>query len=664
MRYTVLWVLLFCLLSNTRIVGQTFFVPELQHPRNATVRKEIDEQKPNVNNTSDITLQIAREFKRRDSTYYVPWMLEGIFLKERAADKLGFENATVILEKAYALLTKDYSSALKKRTSDFFEYYPIYNLHMEFATIVRNLVDCYSNTDKPDSAFNLAAQYSKYNLQNEGSFMGFDARAWLVHRNRFYTSKQYSFLKNSIEENELLAHAYLDSSLVKIKKDKVLNDNFFQPGYEKYLLYSVYHYKAILFGYNLQIDSALACYDWMKKADYFSDNNYANLQMIRGNFRLAYDHYHLAKNEYTSEKQLQEWAYFTSMLDIFKHDIPQSVQGIQEMIKKVGSTPGFGWYNLALARALNYGGNVDDVNRIYNKAANFKEVHIGTTFGQTHYDIALAMVNYHKLKNQLTWQQFSDKNWWYKPTKLFSIARVWFKSLIQKYKIITLLKNNPEREQVIYKLFSTESTVSWDEILRSIDGFSNNYFLDYFKKQEQKDERNLIRSYYKYAQAQLLYNKGDYTQAAALITELKETIVSLEFEVLFRARILALDIAIQKELHEDKEIIQQATLELYYLYPEIFPFLGLKLPVVLKGEVSKSLKKSLEHHNIDWQSTANELLPSMSVALEGSEYVVSINENSPYLEARRVIAFEKNTTDDKDAKEMVQALFHIIKLTQ
>src|SRR5690606_24270649 len=108
-----------------------------------------------------------------------------------------------------------------------------------------------------------------------------------VHRNRFYTSEKYSFLKNSIEENEALANQYLDSALRKIRIDKKLNDVFFQPGNDEFDKLSVYHYKAMLYSYALQIDSANKYYNLQKNKPYFSHNNYGTFKSISGAFRVA-----------------------------------------------------------------------------------------------------------------------------------------------------------------------------------------------------------------------------------------------------------------------------------------------------------------------------------------------------------------------------------------
>ena len=662
-RIAFIWILLFCCITAYDTQAQSAYIPEIQHPRNAAVRNAIEERKSGWSSLGAATLPLARELKRMDSLYYVPWMIEGVYLKQNAADYIGFNNAIASLRKAFDLLEKDYKKYLKTRTGDIFVYYPLYNLHYEFSVIAHHLTDCYSYTNRPDSAFRIASRFGAYNLQYEGAFGSFDTKAWLVHRNRFYTSEKFGFLKNTIAENEALANTYLDSAMMKIRKDKPLNANFLQPGYETYLKYSVYHYKAILYGYSLQIDSALHYYELMRNTPYFSNNNYGNLQMIRGNFQSGFENYQAAQKEFNQEKQLQEWAYYSSMLLVYKNDIPRAAEMMRTMIKEVGSTPGYGWYNIALTRALNYGGNTEDAGTYLKKAANFKDVHIGTTLGQTHYDFSIALITYHELKNQLKWIRFSDKGWWYKPSGLFKAARYWFKSIIQKYKIILHLKDNPEREQVVYKLFSTENTVAWDEILMGLDGLSHNYFLKYYKEQEQEDPRNTIHAYFKYVQASLHYKKGNYDEALKLVEELNALGIDNDFEKLFRARILELTINIRKAGGTEEKDLAADIVAFYTAYPQLFPFSGFRLPVYLQGGTDE-LREALAAYQIEWLPAPSEDAPSV-VLTTGQDKSVKVTVNAPGLQhATTDIPWGKDTTTGQVAASVVKALFHIYQLPE
>lgn len=96
--------------------------------------------------------------------------------------------------------------------------------------------------------------------------------AWTVHRNRFYTKAKYSFLKNSIDENERLAKPLPrhlpDADREEQKPGTLRLENFFPSlgVMQKRERMSVYHYKNILHSYSFNIDSAAHYFELMRKA--------------------------------------------------------------------------------------------------------------------------------------------------------------------------------------------------------------------------------------------------------------------------------------------------------------------------------------------------------------------------------------------------------------
>jgi hypothetical protein len=72
------------------------------------VRAKIDEErKDRLSFTDAKTLEKARSFIFRDSTYYVGHFFEGGYLFFRANDKLGFTKAIGPLKRALRLIEKD-----------------------------------------------------------------------------------------------------------------------------------------------------------------------------------------------------------------------------------------------------------------------------------------------------------------------------------------------------------------------------------------------------------------------------------------------------------------------------------------------------------------------------------------------------------------------------
>src|SRR5690606_14196957 len=168
---------------------------------------------------------------------------------------------------------------------------------------------------------------------------------------------------------------YLDSGMRKIHRDYSLNSQLFQPGYERPDKLAVYHYKSMLYAYAFKIDSAARYYKLMREGGALPHNNYATFRAICGDFREAEAEYQYARAQDGYDKRLQEWVYYSSILDIYKGLPKAGVQLTKDMIRANGSTPGFGWYNIAQARCLLYDGQTGNALRYANKAAAFKETH-------------------------------------------------------------------------------------------------------------------------------------------------------------------------------------------------------------------------------------------------------------------------------------------------
>ena len=641
--------------------------PELlpKHPvGKESQRANIDAKRAIENMYGEDALPRSREFKRTDSTYYVGWMFEGIYKYNHAADYAGFRNAIVALEKALQLLERDYKRALSVRSENILILLPAYNFQIDFTTIANTLVHAYGNTDQPDKIIPVLRRAIKYNFQREYYLDPYNMLAWTVHRNRFYTSAKYPFLKNTIDENEALANRYLDSGMRRIETNKAINTTLFPPGYIAQEKSGVYHYKNILHAYNFRIDSAEYYFELMRKNGRLPHNNYANFKSICGDFRTAEAEYKIASEQDAGDKRLQEWAYFTSILHLYKANPKNGAALARNMIKAGGSTPGYGWYNIALARSLTYDGQVAQAERYGSRAADFKELHIGTTLGQSHYEFGLQLI---KLVNkEQAWQmdKFEHSNWWYNPKVLASMARKLSDKYLQQFLIINQFAQNPERERVIYKLFSTENVVSWDEIWYLVKDFSTRYFLNRFRKEATTDKRQYIRKYFEFFTAKLLMEQGKHKQAKSMLDKLlRDPNTDAEYEKLFTARLYQAEAECADELGKDKER-DEWLYELYKLYPQLLPFTGLKpnLTLHVSGDVDKEVVNRLRACNINWISGNSTVrAPEAYVIFTGKGKKKSItyyvlDNGGNYIVAQQSFAWQKA---EETGKELAYRLFNI-----
>ena len=573
-------------------------------PAKMAQRYEVDAKRMGVDINSEDALPRSREFKRIDSTYYVGWMFEGAYKYNHAADYLGFKNAIVPLERALNLTERDYRKALGTRTKNVMEYVPVYKIHIDYTLTALFLMNCYSNTDQPEKVMALMRRILHWNFQRDFYMDAYNYMAWTVHRNRFYTSEKYPFLKKSIVQNEALANKYLDSGLAKIGRDTYVNTAIFPAGYERQDKMSVYHYKTILYSYDMNIDSSEYYYNLMRAGGNFPHNNYATFRSICGDFRTAESEYKKASTQDPGDKRLKEWAYYSSILDIYKAEPKRGIEDMQDMIKASGSTPGFGWYNIALARCLLYDGQTEEAKHYVDKAAEFKELHIGTTLGQSHYDFSIQLLKLMNKEAEWEMKRFEHRNWWYNPGVLTDMAQLKSEKYLQQFLIINQFAQNPERDRVIYKLFSTESTVSWDEVWYLIRDFSTGFFLDRFKKELQTDNRKLVHKYFEFFVARLEMKEGNYKDAKhRLDAILQEPNMDIEYEKLFAARVFEAEAECAKQ-SDDKDAMNDWLYRMYKTFPQLLPYTGLtpNINLHVSGQVDQKVVERLKDCNINWTS--------------------------------------------------------------
>ncbi|HRP90644.1 MAG TPA: hypothetical protein PKX92_11465 [Edaphocola sp.] len=581
---------------------------------NLAKRYEINAKRIGVNPQSEEGLAASREFIRIDSTYYVGWMFEGLYLSERAADYSGYKHSIAPLQKALDLIEKDYAKELKVKTSNFDSYFAVQQYQADYSNIAYALFTAFQNSESNEESFQLLKRVQKWDMQREWQLNTYTMLFWITHRNRFYTHKKYSFLKNDVDQNEKLANSYLDSALLRLDRMKPYNQGVFPEFYTEYDHLTIYHYKCIFYAYNFKIDSAQYYFSLMEGTSMFPYNNYANFLSVIGNFKESEANYEIASKIDNGDKRLQEWAYFGSILDIYKGNPSLGVQKMKDMIMANGSTPGFGWYNIALARACSYEGNLAESEKYSTKAANFKELHIGTTLGQPQYEFAINLVNLLNTTKSINAVKFEDKNWWWHPKSLLKILNRKIMEKGQQYLITNQFASNPERDNVIYKLFSTENIVSWDETWLLIKDFSTRFFHKKFETELQSDKREKIYKYYNLFLAKLEIKQGKYKTAKSRLEKvLKFTEdIDIPYEKLFLARCYEA-LAICADELDEKEYYQFYQSQMYRYFPQLMPYTEFKPQMQLNINGSnKALEKKLKKFNIDWVN-ANHYAPKTSI---------------------------------------------------
>jgi hypothetical protein len=571
-------------------------------------------------------------------------MYEGAYKFKHAADFVGYKNAIAPLERALRLIERDYRPELGTRTHNLFEFINNYPKQLDYAIVVNYLNQCYLNTEDPERNYALLRRYIKWNFQRE-FFDAYNYLMWITHRNRFYTHEKYSFLTNSIEGNEALANRYLDTSLRRISRNAQFNVGILQPGYDANDYFGVYHYKSLINAYALKIDSAEKYFDLLRNSPIFPHNNYATFKSINGDFREAEKEYRLAAMQDPGDKRLQEWAYYTSILDIYKGLPKRGELMMKDMIMSAGSTPGFGWYNIALARCLLYDGQISESIRHADRAGEFKELHIGTTLGQSHYDFSIQLNKLMTKEAEYEMQRFEHKNWWYNPATLTNMAKLIGERYLQEFLIINQFAQNPERDQVIYRLFSTESTVSWDEVFALVKNFSSRFFIRRFTDAAANDPRKAIRKYFNLMIARLHIKEGEFKDAQQMLDNLlREPEIDLTYEKLFIARNYQA-LAECAEGRKDVPGRDSWLYKLYQTYPQLIPFCGMKMPMQLQvlGTPDETVVRRLKDCNIRFDAAGSTVVRAqLSFTKRGNNKMVEysvIDGTGNYIVPRQIYSY-------------------------
>lgn len=572
---------LFCFYVSTAFITAT--------AQDASKRYEIDAKRLGVATYEKDALPRSREFIRLDSTYYVGHYYEGMYKYERAADYLGFKNCITPLKKALLLYEKDFSK-------DFGKPYTYDVKQMDIISICNTLYDCYSNVEQADSAMWLLEKVKSWNFPND--FMEYHIKsAWTIHRNRYYVTK-YSFLKNSVQENEEVALDHLYKALAQGNTTA----NF---------------YLAIIYNYLQNIDSTKYYYDYLMRNGGMSYNNFAHFKNTLGEFSEAIENFE--KEKFAFDKRLIEAYYFLPTLYINSGRAIDGIRTANQIITQNGSTPGFGWYNIALARSYLYNGQLDSCEKAISKAAQFKELHLGTTLGQVQYDFTVNVVKLLLVNQKIERLKFFNSGWWYSISDLLTMSALAGERFLLQFAIVNEFANNPERQNVIYSLFSSENVIGFDEVWNVIKDISPEYFTGFFKQQMELEKRKNIQRYMQFFYGNFLVKTGEKDEGKKVLENILRNIpLDTAHEKLFQARVTE---TLAKQYEDDKDKSMYNTLIAFYLkkYPQLLPFSGLKIKMSfniqgINDDITKKVVNELKDCNI-----------SRAKSIEASHAVANIN---------------------------------------
>ncbi|MCX8490054.1 MAG: tetratricopeptide repeat protein [Cyclobacteriaceae bacterium] len=591
-----------------------------------SIRQQIDSQRDG-SFLDDKTHEKARGFIRKDSTYYVGHMLEGAYLFFRANDELGFRKAIAPLEKALEKIEYDFDPILRIRTNNYAVYSANYRYQFDYGLITYFLGRCYQNVELQDKAIEVLEHIRDRNFQVEINMDSYNTMAWIFHRNRVYTSKQFPFLKNSVEENVAAANRYLDLALQKIQNDMPVNNGLYDPKFINRQNLSTYHYKAMIHDYLLDIDSANYYYDLLIQNQAYSSNNYAEFKLAMGEFEEAELFFQEAEErENSPEKTTKEYYYMRGTLATYRGHPEKADSLLNDVLQKQGSTPGFGWHCIGLARAQHYEGLTAESQERTNKAARFQELHIGTTWGQEQYNLAVASLNY---LNQLQFKKehwFEHNEWyfWLNPVNWYRWVKYTLEIRHHKMILASLVAENPEREQVLYSVFSPENLIAFDEVWSVIEGLGNEYFINSYKNRLATDKRPRVKKYFRYFLGRLYLAEGKKSEAINYFQQvLNDPDMDDPYQTMLTARVYE-GLALASSGDDQWNYTHQ----LYARYPQLVPFSDLTMSFRLNiqgqpDEIENTILKEFRNSRVNITEDKRDPVVSISFTKRGEALDVS-----------------------------------------
>ncbi len=607
--------------------------------------------------------ELSQKFLQIDSTYYTGHYFEGLYRYFRASDKLGYQQAIKPLKKAIYYLEKDFYRQLR-RSTNISVYINTYQYQRKYAVLIDLLEKCYQYTAQPEKAIETVRKLIKKDFVFNFGVQPYATLSWIYHRNRTYSQDKYPFLKPTIMDNVLTASKYADSILITNRKNKRYVSQWFS-NYADGPEGSYYHFKDIIYSYLLKVDSAEYCASQLERLNRLSKNNYGNLQFIQANYEKAERYYDIARNEDGYRyKSTKEFDYMQSVIKIFANKLEEAINIVANSIDLLGPTPGFGWNNIAMARANYYSGDLEATREYAGKASEFKEVHINSTWGKLQYDRNILLFEYLYHKQKINEIKFLNAGYWFDLSDLKDLVYHYFKKENAHLILTSDLSANPERFLVLYKIFSSENTLFFDEIWEVIKNFNADYFIDLFTEKRAKDRRPGIIKYYDYYIAKFHLEDGNYDLAVSSFQNiLEDPTLEPEYEKLLLGRVYeGLSVAFdQLDMSEESNNFK---LKFYETYPQLVPFSSLEMNFNLVIE-NKSLSDGQEkiidkikNSSVNWSNSVNNDWPTLYIQfVEGGtdeiSYAVETNAQKKF---EGKLAFKEN---DSRFKQLLYKAFGI-----
>jgi len=227
--------------------------------------------------------------------------------------------------------------------------------------------------------------------------------------------------------------------------------------------------------------------------------------------------------------------------------------------------------------------------------------------------------------------------------------------------LASLVAENPEREQVLYTLFSPENLMSFDEVLSVTEGFGNEYFINIYKKLLLTDKRPRLKRYFRYVLGRLYQAEGNSSMAIQYYQQaIKEMYDADPFDTMLRARVYEGLASIG-----DGSDRTYYMLALYKLYPQLVPFTKMKMAFRLEAPTQPKLQEQvvdeLKSCSIDFTDDPNAPLITLSFQAQGQSLDVHYTVQTGEGIAQQGVFTIEPTAHEDAGKVLAYRIFGIQK---
>lgn len=655
-----------------------FLLPEPSFAQSKTKKREtIDSLRWGFDYKSAEAYRRANQAKQLDSTYYVTYLIEGLHYYEKAEEHSGLQRAVTPLRKAVNYFVKDFGRIIPRKFSqDQIRQGAWKDIlkQIDYLMLAGALAECFQSLEQPDSTYAALMELKNRNMPFD--FRSYQGLAWLHFRSRIYSKEKYPFLKDSIEGNIETAFLYTDSLEMHYKRNLYYLRNqllgtfptdspfydFFKGAYLDQPKSYVSNTRGILYGYQLDQKRSIRFFKQMK-----GEENLAKTVNLGYAYHSALDlrsseHYFGNVPDLGTKARGGHWQGYSTVF-VFKNKPLEGAQTLMQERAESGFTIGYGWDNLCLARMQIYSGLLDEASVSLEKADKFSEVHFNTSFREDQYRFMLRTLQLLHHEYSLKAHRFENRNRWLSFDWWRNAPRLGYLKYSGVYELANELALNPERENVYYHVFHSESIISFDELWTIIRNYNQGFFRKLFTRVSQNDPRSDVDRYYQYFRGRLLQEEDLYERAYNKLTEmLTDSKLDKEYEKLLVGRVQEnLCLIAEKEEWEPQRLYH--LVQLYQTYPQLIPFsdvtMGFRMNVSAELADSRDpdwmrTMDELRNCNIDFETNAEEY-PELQLELDqdGRLFYQVIVNREPF--ARGTIDMSR----EESGKSLAYQLFKI-----